>query len=146
LKAVEAAAQGFGITVQVFETRRAADIAEAFYVVDRSRIQGLLLLSSPLIAGNPQLIADLAVRRNLPTISLFPEIARAGGLLGYGPDIQDLFSSDRRDGAQGPARRKSGRVARRAAHAIPTCGEFEDREANRYHAAGVDSAARRRGD
>src|SRR5260370_1227759 len=56
-----------------------------------SRSQGLLLLSSPLIAGNPQLIADLAVRRNLPTISLFPEIARAGGLIGYGPVIQDLF-------------------------------------------------------
>jgi ABC-type uncharacterized transport system substrate-binding protein len=91
LKAVEAAAQGFGITVQVFEARRAADIAEAFYALDRSRFQGLLLLSSPLIGGNPQLVADLAIRRNLPTISLFPEIARAGGLLGYGPDIQDLF-------------------------------------------------------
>src|SRR5262249_46563902 len=73
------------------EARRAADIAEAFYILDRSRMQGVLLLSSPLIAGNPQLIADLAIRRNLPTISLFPEIARAGGLLGYGPDIQDLF-------------------------------------------------------
>jgi putative tryptophan/tyrosine transport system substrate-binding protein len=91
LKAVEAAAQGFGISAQVFEARRAADIAEAFYALDRSRFQGLLLLSSPLIAGNPQLVADLAIRRNLPTISLFPEIARAGGLIGYGPDIQDLF-------------------------------------------------------
>jgi putative tryptophan/tyrosine transport system substrate-binding protein len=91
LKAVEAAAQGFGITVQVFEAQRAADIAEEFYVADRSRIQGLLLLSSPLISGNPQLIADLAIRRNLPTISLFPETARAGGLLAYGPEIQDLF-------------------------------------------------------
>jgi putative tryptophan/tyrosine transport system substrate-binding protein len=79
LKAVEAAAQTFGISAQVFEARRAADIAEAFYALDRSRFQGLLLLSSPLIAGNPQLIADLAIRRNLPTISLFPEIARAGG-------------------------------------------------------------------
>src|SRR6059058_1372 len=29
LKAVEAAAQGFGISAQVFEARRAADIAEA---------------------------------------------------------------------------------------------------------------------
>ena len=91
LKAVQAAAQGFGINAQVFEARRAADIAEVFYTLDHSRIQGLLLLSSPLIAGNPQLIADLAIRRNLPTISLFPEIARAGGLLGYGPEIQDLF-------------------------------------------------------
>jgi len=81
LKAVQEAARGFGISAHVFETRRAADIAEAFYGLDRSRIQGLLLLSSPLIAGNPQLIADIAIRRNLPTISLFPEIARAGGLL-----------------------------------------------------------------
>jgi putative tryptophan/tyrosine transport system substrate-binding protein len=91
LKAVQEAAQGLGIRAQVFEARRAADIADAFYMLDRSRIQGVLLLSSPLIVGNPQLIADLAIRRNLPTISLFPEIARAGGLLGYGPDIQDLF-------------------------------------------------------
>jgi len=44
-----------------------------------------------LIAGNPQLVADLTIRRNLPTISLFPDIARAGGLLGYGPDIQNLY-------------------------------------------------------
>ena len=49
------------------------------------------MLSSPLIAGSPQMIADLAMRRNIPTIALFPEIARAGGLLAYGPDIQDLF-------------------------------------------------------
>jgi putative tryptophan/tyrosine transport system substrate-binding protein len=91
LKAVEAAAQGFGVKVQVIETQRVADIAEALYALDRSRTQGVLLLSSPLIAGQPQLIADLATRRRLPTISLFPDIAREGGLLAYGPDLQDLF-------------------------------------------------------
>ena len=91
LKAVETAAQGFGINVQVFEARRVADIAEAFYALDRSRIQGFLLLSSPLIAGNPQLVADLTIRRNIATISLFPDIARGGGLLGYGPELQDLY-------------------------------------------------------
>src|SRR5437879_11302771 len=37
LKAVQAAAQGFGINAQVFEARRAADIAEVFYTPDRSR-------------------------------------------------------------------------------------------------------------
>ena len=91
LKAVEAAAQGFDVRIQVFEARRAADIADAFYALDRSRIQGLLLLSSPLIAGNPQLVADLTIRRNIPTISLFPDIARGGGLLGYGRELQDLY-------------------------------------------------------
>jgi putative ABC transport system substrate-binding protein len=91
LKWVEVAAQGFGVSVQVFEARRAADIAEAFYALDRSRVQGVLMLSSPLIGGNPQLVADLALRRNVPTISLFPDIAREGGLLAYGPDIQALY-------------------------------------------------------
>jgi ABC-type uncharacterized transport system substrate-binding protein len=70
LNAVEAAARGFGIRVQIFEARRVADIAEAFYALDRSRIQGVLVLSSPLFGGNPQMVADLAMRRNVPTISL----------------------------------------------------------------------------
>jgi putative ABC transport system substrate-binding protein len=91
LESVQAAAKGFGISVQVFEARRVGDIADAFYALDRSRIQGVLLLSSPLIGGNPQLVADLAIRRNIPTISLFPDIAREGGLLAYGPDIQALY-------------------------------------------------------
>jgi ABC-type uncharacterized transport system substrate-binding protein len=91
LKSVEAAAQGFGIKVQVFEARRMAEIAEAFYALDRSRLQGVLVLSSPLFGGNPQFIADLALRRGIPTISLFPDVAREGGLLAYGPDIQALY-------------------------------------------------------
>jgi putative ABC transport system substrate-binding protein len=100
LNSVQAAAQGFGISVEVFEARRVGDLADVFYAVDRSRIQGVLLLSSPLIGGNPQLIADLAIRRNIPIISLFPDIAREGGLLAYGPDIQALY-------------RQAGAVARR---------------------------------
>jgi ABC-type uncharacterized transport system substrate-binding protein len=89
LKAVEAAAQGFGISAQVFEARRAADIAEAFYALDRSRFQGLLLLSSPLIAGNPQLAADLAIRRNLPTN--FPKLRERAGCSAMGRTSRIFF-------------------------------------------------------
>ena len=84
LKAVQAAAHEFGVRVQ-------ADVADAFYALDRSHLQGILILSSPLIGGNAQLVADFAMRRNVPTISLFPDIAREGGLLAYGPDIHDLY-------------------------------------------------------
>src|SRR5262245_51525087 len=91
LGAVETAAKGFGVTMQVFEVRRVADIAEAFYGLDRSRMQGVLILSSPLIGGNPQIVADLALRRNVPTISLLPDVATDGGLLAYGPADQDLY-------------------------------------------------------
>jgi len=91
LKSVETAAQGFGVSVKVFEARRVADIAEAFYSLDRSHVQGVLILSSPLFGGNPQMIEELAVRRTVPTISLFPDIAREGGLLAYGPEIEALY-------------------------------------------------------
>ena len=91
LKAVEAAAQSLGLELEILKAQRVADIAEAFYVLDPSRIQGALILSSPLFGGNPQLVADLASRRRIPSISLFPDIARAGGLLAYGPDIQGLY-------------------------------------------------------
>jgi putative tryptophan/tyrosine transport system substrate-binding protein len=52
-----------------------------------------LILSSPLFGGNPQMVADLATRRGVPTISLFPDVAREGGLLAYGPDIQGLYQA-----------------------------------------------------
>ena len=91
LDSVQAAARGYGIRVEVLKARRVADIAEAFYAVDRSRLAGVLVMSSPLFGGNPQIVADLAMRRKLPTISVFPDVAREGGLLSYGPEIQDLY-------------------------------------------------------
>ncbi len=91
LEAVETAARGMSIDVRVFEARRVADIADAFYALEYARIRSMLVLSSPLFGGNPQLVADLAIRRKVATISLFPDIAREGGLLAYGPDIQGLY-------------------------------------------------------
>jgi len=91
LEAVQTAAGRYGIRVQVLEARRVADIAQTFDLIDRSRLSGMLVLSSPLFGGNPQTVADLAMRRRLPIISVFPDIAREGGLLSYGPEIQDLY-------------------------------------------------------
>jgi putative tryptophan/tyrosine transport system substrate-binding protein len=52
LNTIKTAAQSLGVGLQVFEARRVVDIAEAFYSLDRSRIQGALVLSSPLFGGN----------------------------------------------------------------------------------------------
>ena len=79
LAAVQAAARGMGIDIKVFEARRAADIADAFHALDLAHIQGVLVLSSPLFGGNPQLVAGIAARKKVPTISLLPDIAREGG-------------------------------------------------------------------
>jgi putative ABC transport system substrate-binding protein len=49
------------------------------------------MLSSPLFGGNPQLLADLALQNRLPAINIFPDFAQKGGLIGYGPELQNLF-------------------------------------------------------
>jgi putative tryptophan/tyrosine transport system substrate-binding protein len=51
----------------------------------------MMMLSSPIIGGNPKYLAELTVARRLPTVTLFPEFAQMGGLLAYGPDLQGLF-------------------------------------------------------
>jgi putative ABC transport system substrate-binding protein len=50
------------------------------------------MLSSPLFAGNPKSLADLALRNRLAAINIFPDFAQNGGLIGYGPDLQGLFT------------------------------------------------------
>ena len=51
----------------------------------------MVMLSSPLIADNVQMLAELALRHRFPAITLFPDFARAGGLLAYGPNLLSLL-------------------------------------------------------
>ena len=52
-----------------------------------------MVLSSPLFGPSPnlRLLADLALRHSLPTVTLFPEFARIGGLMAYGPNLLDTY-------------------------------------------------------
>jgi putative tryptophan/tyrosine transport system substrate-binding protein len=49
------------------------------------------MLSSPLIGANAQPLAELAVHHRLPAVTLFPDFARAGGLLAYGVNLLDMY-------------------------------------------------------
>jgi ABC-type uncharacterized transport system substrate-binding protein len=92
LETVRSAALVLNLTTEVFETSRPADYDDAFAAMVKSHAQGLLILSSPLFGGTLPLLAELALGHRLPTISLFPAFGRNGGLIGYGPDLQNLFA------------------------------------------------------
>ena len=47
--------------------------------------------SSPVVFVHLRDLADLALQFRLPAISIFPQFAQAGGLIGYGPNVIDLF-------------------------------------------------------
>jgi putative tryptophan/tyrosine transport system substrate-binding protein len=91
LEAVEKAAAGLGLTLDVFKVARAGEFEAAFRAITQRQARGALMLSSPLFSANSRLLAYLARQTRLPAISLFPEFAEEGGLLAYGPDLQVLF-------------------------------------------------------
>jgi putative tryptophan/tyrosine transport system substrate-binding protein len=91
MKAVEQAAGSLNVRLDVLEVRTPSDFDEAFVSASRRGASAVLILSSPLIAPNVQILALLALRHRLSAITLFPDFARAGGLLAYGPNLLDMY-------------------------------------------------------
>jgi len=93
VEAAEAAASARGMHLQVLKVDDLSKLPEAFAAADAQQAQGLLVLSSPLfsaISGIKQ-VAEQAASHRLAGITLFPEFAKAGGLMGYGPSLDDLY-------------------------------------------------------
>jgi ABC-type uncharacterized transport system substrate-binding protein len=89
--AVKSAASAKKIAANILKAQRVSDFETVFAAAKQDHDEAMIILSSPLIAPNVQILADLALKHHLPAISLFPDFARAGGLLAYGPNIIDLF-------------------------------------------------------
>ena len=71
--------------------RSTDDLHRAFETAHRAQVQAMIVLSSPLVVAHIRNVADLAFQLRLPVISTFPQFAEAGGLMGYGPNVVDLF-------------------------------------------------------
>src|ERR1700758_2620463 len=70
-----------------------AKLSDAFAAAAKEQAQGLLVLSSPLFSSISGIkpVAEGATSHKLPGITLFPEFAKYGGLMGYGPSVDDLY-------------------------------------------------------
>jgi putative ABC transport system substrate-binding protein len=89
--AVMQAAGGLGLALEVIEVRGIADLEPAFNAISRTGAGGVLMLSTPLFSSSMQLVAYLSERHRLPGMTVYPDFARNGGLMAYGPDLQALF-------------------------------------------------------
>lgn len=90
-KAVQTAAEQFGEKLIVIEVRQLSDAESAFQSLVQQGAHALLLLPSPVVGGNTKLLADLSLKHRLPSVSVFPQFARDGGLMAYGPDLMGFF-------------------------------------------------------
>ena len=90
LSAAKAAAQGLGLDGRVIEVRSSNEIDAALGVGAREGARAIVVLSSPTLSNHQQRIAEFALKNRLPAISPFRRFADFGGLMAYGPDLEDM--------------------------------------------------------
>lgn len=91
LNAIRKAATPLDIQIEILELRKQSEFAGAFASARERSSDAMLMLSSPLVSTNGLMLAELAIGHGLPAVTLFPDFARAGGLLAYGPNLLDMY-------------------------------------------------------
>jgi putative ABC transport system substrate-binding protein len=89
--AIETAAHSSGDTLASFPIRATKEIKDAVERAAQVRVDGMIVLTSPLIFNQRSQIADLALKARLPTINGFNIYPKAGGLMAYGPNFPSMF-------------------------------------------------------
>jgi len=91
LAAVQEAGRRLGVALTVLEVPSIAALQEAFARAADLKPDAVVLLSSPIFGTNPKRIAELALSHRIAVATLFSEIAKAGGLMAYGPNLLGTF-------------------------------------------------------
>jgi putative ABC transport system substrate-binding protein len=91
LKEIELAAGGLKVKLQYLDVLSSKDIETAFRAAAKGRTDGVFMLGSAVFNNHRIQIAELAVKSRLPATYTRPEYVEDGGLMTYGPNINDLF-------------------------------------------------------
>lgn len=73
-----------------FQARNVSEFEAAFVAMVKARVDAVMIAQDNLFTSNHDRIAALATKHRLPSVGA-PELAEAGGTLGYGSNKLDLF-------------------------------------------------------
>jgi putative ABC transport system substrate-binding protein len=85
------AATALGLALAEVQAGAPAELEEAFAVMVNERVNSVLVLADGMYFLNRRDIAELALRRRLPTMFQNSEHVQAGGLLSYSADSVDNY-------------------------------------------------------
>ena len=84
-------AEAIGIEVLAVGVREPDDFNEAFEVMNREMPDGILMVADALTNLNRKRVFEFAAARKLPAIYEYDFIVRDGGLMSYGPDLNESY-------------------------------------------------------
>ena len=88
---VERAARILRVTVQPLSVRKPEDIDEALSTMSRERPDAFFVVSDSLTTTNRKRILDFAATSRIPAMYEFGVFVRDGGLMSYGPTLDDMY-------------------------------------------------------
>ena len=91
LKAIEAAGPALGLRIVSVPIRSASEYEGAFSAMVRERVDGFVVLSTPLFIAGAKPLAELALKYRLPSLFGPRHHVEAGGLMSYSPNRADLY-------------------------------------------------------
>jgi len=90
-KQMDAAAKILGVTPDRVDVRTAKNLEDAFAAALSQRTEALFVYPLPMALRHYQRIAEFAIKNRLPTIVIFPGMAREGVLMSYGPNQPEQY-------------------------------------------------------
>ena len=91
LKQAELSARALGMQLQLVEARSPKDFERAFSEMTAGRASAMTVLTSIMFFNEHKRLVSLAAQNRLPTVYPWREPVDAGGLLSYGPNLNDLY-------------------------------------------------------
>ena len=89
---VAKAARALSVTVEPLEVRSADDIDAALAAMNRERPDAVFVVSDALTNINRKRILDFAAKNQLPAMYEFGYYVKDGGLMSYGPSLDDMWA------------------------------------------------------
>jgi putative ABC transport system substrate-binding protein len=80
-----------GLQTLILEVRGPKELESAFKTAIEKRVGAVLIRAHPLFSVNRKSVVDLAAKTRLPAMYPWKEFVQAGGLMTYGPNLQDLY-------------------------------------------------------
>jgi putative ABC transport system substrate-binding protein len=90
-KEVEAAARALGLQIRILNAINSREIDAAFAALVRERADALFVGPGGLFNARRVQLGTMAARHAVPMTSATREIAEAGGLMSYGPNLADAW-------------------------------------------------------
>jgi len=88
---IEKAAQSRGMTIEPLGVREPDDFDTAFAAMARTRPDALMMLTDAFTNLNRQRVLDYVGAQQIPAMYEFADVVRAGGLISYGSDQDEIF-------------------------------------------------------